>query len=180
MQLFVHIFTHKDVPGHYEKGWMTDVFFSGGTLPSDSLLLYFPKVCETITVRNYECAWYCPVTIIAWWLNRSAAERIALVTSTWLMQYRTICFPPYLSLFLLPSLSFSPSLSTSQHMAIEQHWLVNGTHYQKTLGRSHLFSLSCPFNEATRERADWAIRSEQSRAEQSREYPWQGYPLSPY
>jgi cyclopropane fatty-acyl-phospholipid synthase-like methyltransferase len=61
-KLFVHIFTHKDVPGHYEKGWMTDNFFSGGTLPSDSLLLYFPK-----------------------------------------------------------------------HMSIEQHWLVNGTHYQKTL-----------------------------------------------
>eukprot|EP00596_Hydrurales_sp_CCMP1899_P010317 CAMPEP_0119050946 /NCGR_PEP_ID=MMETSP1177-20130426/72720_1 /TAXON_ID=2985 /ORGANISM="Ochromonas sp, Strain CCMP1899" /LENGTH=335 /DNA_ID=CAMNT_0007029973 /DNA_START=102 /DNA_END=1106 /DNA_ORIENTATION=- len=61
-KLFIHIFTHKDVPGHYEKGWMTDNFFSGGTLPSDSLLLYFPK-----------------------------------------------------------------------HMSIEQHWLVNGTHYQKTL-----------------------------------------------
>ena len=25
-------------------------------------------------------------------------------------------------------------LSKLQHMAIEQHWLVNGTHYQKTLG----------------------------------------------
>jgi hypothetical protein len=63
LQLFVHIFTHKDVPDHYQSGWMTDNFFTGGTLPSDSLLLYFNK-----------------------------------------------------------------------NFGIEEHWIVNGSHYQKTLG----------------------------------------------
>ncbi|KAI5826506.1 S-adenosyl-L-methionine-dependent methyltransferase, partial [Schizophyllum commune Tattone D] len=56
--LFIHIFCHRDTPYHFEEGdgWMAKNFFSGGTMPSHDLFLYFQ------TYITLERSWYLPGT----------------------------------------------------------------------------------------------------------------------
>lgn len=53
-KLFVHIFTHKEYAYKFEviddTDWMSKYFFTGGIMPSDHLLLYFP---EHVQIENH-------------------------------------------------------------------------------------------------------------------------------
>ncbi|KAF8813876.1 S-adenosyl-L-methionine-dependent methyltransferase [Phlegmacium glaucopus] len=56
--LFIHIFCHRTTPYHFleDDGWMAKNFFSGGTMPSHDLFLYFQSDLTLIK------SWYLPGT----------------------------------------------------------------------------------------------------------------------
>lgn len=103
--LFVHIFSHRDFAREFDANnpvdWMAQTFFSGGTMPSDDLLLHFQRDLQLVDHWRVD-GWHYEKTLRSWLSKLDSNETAVrhIMAQTYGLQNETRWFVNWRLFFL--------------------------------------------------------------------------------